>query len=683
MHRSFNQMTGELSGEGATDGRSNGTSSTTSLLNEIERQQAEIRALKASVSGLQAELNSVRSSVSWKVTAPLRLFARRLPRLAAFVQRTLDRTRDAVIMSLPKRAAASLIGDPWQVCPDIQQQIEAYRRAHAGTSQGIVLYTAIFGKYDNLLLPQHLDPEVDYVCFTDQPRHDYGVWQIRSAPYYHPDATRIARWVKTHPHELFPDHEIAVWLDANIILKGDIRQYIDMFKQHQAHLGLVAHPHRTCFYEEAMACKRLKKDVDHTIDKQVEHYRSNGLPPGQSLFETGLMVVLLTETETEAAFHLWWQQLEQFSRRDQLALAWVIYQFPHLKIASLLPPGTSVRDHEDFKYFRHVHARTLIVPEVLLQAGDVASPVAGIAFSDAKAERLEQVRDIPIDIVVCVHNALADVRHCLEAARESMLPKHRLIIVNDCSDADTTEYLRAFAAHDQQITLLENDENIGYTRSANRGLAAGIAEFRILLNSDTIVCRNWALKMLDAANRSDRIGIVGPVSNAAGAQSIPNIKSKGNNTAINLLPNGVSIQDLDLACEGWSCSDLFPRVPLVHGFCFGVKKAVIERVGLFDDENFKRFYGEENDYCFRALAAGFELVIATNTFVFHRKSRSIDEEKRVVHMAEAWKRLRELYGAERILLAYRQVEDHPALRRLRGEAAGYFESALAAARRAA
>ena len=118
-------------------------------------------------------------------------------------------------------------------------------------------------------------------------------------------------------------------------------------------------------------------------------------------------------------------------------------------------------------------------------------------------------------------------------------------------------------------------------------------------------------------------------------------------------------------------------MPLVHGFCFGIKKEVIDSIGFFDEENFKLFYGEENDYCFRALAAGFELAVATNTFVYHRKSRSIDEEKRVVHMAEAWKRLRELYGADRILAAYRQVEEHPLLERIRKEAGRYFQTEAA------
>lgn len=644
------------------------------LQEQIQRQREEIAELNATIRELRTEINALQGSLSWTVTRPLRLLARRLPGVAAGMQRSLDRTKDILATRLPRRAAQALFDNRWDVKDNIAQQIFVYRSSGAG-GRRIVVYTAIFGEYDNLLLPEHIDPDVDYICFTDRPRNDYGVWQMRSAPYYHPDPTRIARWVKTHPHELFPTHGIAVWLDANIVLKGDLHSYIELVEHQNADLGLIPHPHRACFYEEAEACKRLKKDASKLIDRQVEHYRKAGLPLKQSLFETGFMIVPLKERETADALHLWWQQIEAFSRRDQLGLAWVNYRYPDLQIVPLLPQGASVRDHEDFAYFRHSFARALVIPDILLKLGSLSSPLTGRAFAEVKSQRLKPLTDASIDIVVCVYNALEDVRLCLEAAWACLLPSHRIIVVNDRSDEETTSYLREFARGRDQVTLLENDQNLGYTRSANRGLAAGAAAFRVLLNSDTIVSPDWALKLLDAANRSERIGIVGPLSNAAGAQSIPQIKGTGKNTAVNILPKGMTPADLDKACEAWSDACLVPRVPLVHGFCFGIKQEVIERIGFFDEENFKLFYGEENDYCFRALAAGFELAVATNTFVYHRKSRSIDEEKRVVHMAEAWKRLRELYGADRILAAYRQVEEHPVLERIRKEAGRYFHSA--------
>ncbi|MBA1158190.1 glycosyltransferase [Microvirga mediterraneensis] len=638
-----------------------------SLHEQLERQREEITELQATISRLQAEIKGLRGSLSWMVTRPLRTLARGLPGVAALVRRTIDRSRDVLVVILPKRTVRVLFDNRWEVRDDLVEQISAYGKSVAG-GRKIVLYTAIFGEYDNLLLPERIDPDVDYVCFTDRPRNGYGVWQMRASPFYHPDPTRIARWVKTHPHELFPGHEVAIWLDANIILKGDIHRYIGLVAGKDAHLGLIAHPHRACFYDEAEACKRLNKDAAKLIDRQVEEYRKAGLPLKQPLFETGFMIVPLNRQETSAALHLWWQQIERYSRRDQLGLAWVSYRCPDLDIVSVLPQGASVRDHEDFRYFRHSFAQALMVPEGLLKLGTLADPLANRSFAEVKNQRLQSLAEVPIDVVVCVHNALEDVRLCLESAWACLLPSHRIFIVNDCSDEETSSYLREFVEGRESVILLNNNQNLGYTRSANRGLAAGTADFRILLNSDTIVSPNWALKLLEVANRSPRIGIVGPLSNAAGAQSIPQIKPKGKNTAINLLPPGMSPSDLDLACETWSDADLAPRVPLIHGFCFGIKKEVIESIGFFDDENFKLFYGEENDYCFRALAAGFELSVATNTFVYHRKSRSIDEEKRVVHMAEAWKRLRELHGTDKILVAYRQVERHPMLERMRKKA---------------
>ena len=96
----------------------------------------------------------------------------------------------------------------------------------------------------------------------------------------------------------------------------------------------------------------------------------------------------------------------------------------------------------------------------------------------------------------------------------------------------------------------------------------------------------------------------------------------------------------------------------------------------FDSANFARYYGEENDYCFRAAAAGFRFAIATNTFVFHRKSRSIDEEERIVHMGLAGQRLRELYGVDAIKAACLQGEEHPLLKRMRAHVSDYLSITL-------
>jgi ABC-type polysaccharide/polyol phosphate transport system ATPase subunit/GT2 family glycosyltransferase len=612
----------------------------------------------------------------------LRPVLERHPRVARVVRR--GRAALAGLSGRPASLAAGLAVRPlredWGPPADIAARIREYLREPAPPRR-IVVYTAITGEYDRLMVPDALDRDIDYVCFSDRPRNGYGVWQLRPVPYHHPDPARTARWPKTHPGDLFPDREVAVWVDANIAIRGDVRAYVRRAAERDADLGMIPHPQRDCVYDEAEACKALGKDDPATIDRQMRHYRDLGVPRKAGLFESNFFVAFLGRPGTTDLFRRWWREIELFSRRDQLSVTHAVSR-SGARIVPLMPPGTSVRNHADFSIYPHDRARRFSVPAALSGLTAAADPHAGPRYADVKAERLARVAGREADIVVCVHDALEDVRKCLDSVAAHLAPGHRIVIVNDGSDGETTGFLRRFADGRDAVTLLENEANVGYTRSANRGLAAGTADFRVLLNSDTVVSEGWLAKMMDVACSGEAIGLVGPMSNAASWQSLPDIQGQAGQTVINALPPGLGPAELDRACEGWSLADAFPRVPLVHGFCLGIRKAVIDEIGLLDVENFGRYYGEENDYCFRARAAGFEPAIATNTFVFHRKSASIGEDERRLWMARAGERLRELHGVEAVELACRQMAEHPLLARMRGLAAAFYREHGTAIRRA-
>jgi glycosyltransferase involved in cell wall biosynthesis len=61
------------------------------------------------------------------------------------------------------------------------------------------------------------------------------------------------------------------------------------------------------------------------------------------------------------------------------------------------------------------------------------------------------------------------------------------------------------------------------------------------------------------------------------------------------------------------------------GFCMLITRRALEMVGPFDGEAFGAGYGEENDFCQRAIAAGFVNLIADHTFVYHRGRGSFGE----------------------------------------------------------
>jgi GT2 family glycosyltransferase len=275
------------------------------------------------------------------------------------------------------------------------------------------------------------------------------------------------------------------------------------------------------------------------------------------------------------------------------------------------------------------------------------------------AERPETV-----EIVICVHNALDDVKRCLTSVARHTNAQHRVIVVDDGSDDECASYLRSFSEQRPHFTLLRNEEPSGYTKAANQGLRQTFADLVVLLNSDTIVTSHWLERLVECAGSDPKIGIVGPLSNAASYQSVPERANPNGDWALNPPPPGWNVDQV-AAVVALSSDRAFPRVPFVNGFCFAVKRAVIDAIGDFDEDAFPNGFGEENDYCLRADDAGFSLAIADHAYVYHAKSRSYSHERRRDLGKEGRNALLEKYEKERVVAGEARLREEPALARMR------------------
>ena len=65
-----------------------------------------------------------------------------------------------------------------------------------------------------------------------------------------------------------------------------------------------------------------------------------------------------------------------------------------------------------------------------------------------------------------------------------------------------------------------------------------------------------------------------------------------------------------------------------------IKREVIEKVGLFDAETFKKGYGEENDFCSRAEIYGYQHVLCDNTLIYHEGTQSFQTAEKEQLMRE-------------------------------------------------
>jgi len=250
-----------------------------------------------------------------------------------------------------------------------------------------------------------------------------------------------------------------------------------------------------------------------------------------------------------------------------------------------------------------------------------------------------------IDIIVCVHNALDDVKKCLESIVKHTTPPYTFILVDDGSDKDTQDYLQGFSnQHDCQ--LICNQKARGYTFAANQGLRASTGDFTLLLNSDTIVTPEWLDRMIACALSDRKNGIVGPLSNTASWQSIPEIETNGD-WAENPLPPDLSVEDMAALLAQYS-GRIYPPMQFLNGFCLLIRNKVIQNIGIFDEEHFGVGYGEEDDYCLRAKKAGWKLALADDVYIYHAQSRSYTSERRKSLYQQAGKTLAERHGQKLI-----------------------------------
>jgi len=248
----------------------------------------------------------------------------------------------------------------------------------------------------------------------------------------------------------------------------------------------------------------------------------------------------------------------------------------------------------------------------------------------------------PVDVIVPVYGAAAAFARCLASlVAHTDLSRDRLVAVLDGPQPAETEtrLATAAAAHPDCILLLRNPERQGFVGAVNRGMAASDRDV-ILLNSDTQVTAGWVAKLQAAAYSAPEIATVTPFSNSATLASLPRFLEN------NALPAGFDVESFGRRVEERSLR-AYPRLPTGVGVCLYIKRKALDQLGLFDRASFGLGYGEESEFCMRALKAGFAHGLDDATFLYHEGQRSFGtgRDERVAAAHRALRRLHPEYMA--------------------------------------
>lgn len=210
------------------------------------------------------------------------------------------------------------------------------------------------------------------------------------------------------------------------------------------------------------------------------------------------------------------------------------------------------------------------------------------------------------DLVLLSWNHLEETQPCLESLFETTTAPCRLFIVDNGSELAVRQFLAQVKPREaiREVVLLQHERNEGFPRGMNRGILASRAPVVCLLNNDLRFTRGWLEEMLAVAHAEPRIGVVNPSSSTFG----------------NSPPKGMSLQDY--ADRLTPLRGQYTEVGMCIGFCFLIKREVIDRIGVLSEE-VERIFFEDEDFSMRAQAAGYRCVVANASYVYHAEHRSV------------------------------------------------------------
>ncbi|MEI4768833.1 glycosyltransferase family 2 protein [Psychrobacillus sp. FJAT-51614] len=229
-----------------------------------------------------------------------------------------------------------------------------------------------------------------------------------------------------------------------------------------------------------------------------------------------------------------------------------------------------------------------------------------------------------VSIIIVNFNTKKLTLECIQSIyNANSLYEIEIILVDNNSSDGSVDIIRKIYP---KVNVIENRQNVGFSRANNQAILQSKGRYVLLLNSDTIVMEDTLSKIVEFMDKDKQIG-------AAGCEV--------------LLKNGT----LDRACHrGFPTPEAsfyymtgfakrYPNSPkynayhksylnmdevheidcLVGAFMM-VRREAIDEIGLLDESFF--MYGEDIDWCFRIKKAGWKIYYYPHVSIIHYKGAS-------------------------------------------------------------
>lgn len=221
-----------------------------------------------------------------------------------------------------------------------------------------------------------------------------------------------------------------------------------------------------------------------------------------------------------------------------------------------------------------------------------------------------------VSVIIVNWNARAPLVRAIVSARTwSGRQIVETIVVDDGSTDRSAEMVRSLYSN---VQLIANDENVGYTRACNQGLAIARGRYLLFLNSDAELTRGCLDELVRVMDAHPDIGACSPAltesRNDVPAGVFPRLW-------LCLLPMKTNWHLENRMIQSFYRDAECYDVEWLVGACLMVRREVVEEIGGMEERLFMWY--DDAEWCRRMARRGWRRVVVPGVFARHEQGASV------------------------------------------------------------
>jgi GT2 family glycosyltransferase len=229
-----------------------------------------------------------------------------------------------------------------------------------------------------------------------------------------------------------------------------------------------------------------------------------------------------------------------------------------------------------------------------------------------------------LSVVIVNYNVKYFLEQCLHSVRKAMegLETEVFVVDNNSVDGSCSHIRERFP----WVQLIENRENVGFSKANNQAVRTSTGKYVLLLNPDTVVEEDTFRKCFHFMETHADAGALGVKMIDGSGHFLPESKRAFPTPWVafykifglsRLFPRSKKFGKYHL---GYLPQDATSRIEVLAGAFMFLRRETLNKVGLLDEDYF--MYGEDIDLSYRIIQGGYNNYYFPETTIIHYKGES-------------------------------------------------------------